>query len=136
MRAVGTWLQAHGEAVYGCTGEWQPPFNNGLAPWRTTRKGDSLYLHLLHYPGQSFGIANLHDYWIESALLQGKNTELSVTHEPTRDVISDLPDSPPDDFATVVELKIRNKTDAQRNARRGIGLADPDARLEARAGQQ
>ena len=125
MTRIGEWTGIHGEAIYGCTGEWQPPFNNGLAPWRTTRKGDFLYLHLLHYPGTSFGIADLHDYRIESAVLLDTGTELSVTHEPTRDIISGLPPVSPDEIAAVVKLKVRVKTDAERAARGSIAKADP-----------
>ena len=126
LKRVGEWLRVHGEGIYSCEGEWQPPFNQGLAPWRTTRKGDSLYLHLLHYPGESFGIANLHDYYIESALLLDTGERLAVTHEPTRDIISGLPANPPDDIATVVKLEVRSKTDAERKGRGTIALADPN----------
>ena len=126
MRAVGAWTASHGEAIYGCEGEWQAPFSGGLAPWRTTRSGNTLYLHLLHYPGSAFGIADLHDYHIESASLLDTGERLNVTHEPTRDIVSGLPVVPPDDIATVVKLEIRQKTEAERNARGCIALADPN----------
>lgn len=129
MGRVGRWMGRHGEAIYGCTGEWQPPFNNGLAPWRTTRKGDTLYLHLLHYPGERFGIANLHDYWLESAQILATGQKLELTHEPTRDIVRGLPRRAPDDIATVLKVAIREKTPAEKKERKTIGVADPDAAL-------
>ena len=129
MARIGEWMDVHGEAIYGCVGEWAPPFNQGLAPWRTTRKGDILYLHMLHYPGQIFGIANLHDYWLESAELLDTGTRLDISHEPTRDVIAGMPADPPDDIAAVVKLKIRGKTDEEKRARGSIALDDPDSVL-------
>lgn len=125
MARMGAWMQKHGEAVYGCTGEWQSPFNNGLAPWKSTRKEDTLYLHLLRYPGQTFSIANLHDYWLESAELLDTGGWLKIIHEPTRDIINGLPRKTPDDVAVVVKIKIRPKTRAERNARRTIALDNP-----------
>jgi alpha-L-fucosidase len=129
MGRVGRWLAKHGEAIYGCVAEWQPPFNNGLAPWRTTRKGDTLYLHLLHYPGESFAVANLHDYRLETAELLDTGKRLDIVHEPARDVIRGLPRHSPDEIAAVVKIAIREKTDEEKRERRTIALADPDAPL-------
>ena len=133
MERVGRWLRAHGEAIYGCGGEWQSPFGGGLAPWRTTRKGNTLYLHLLHYPGERFGIANLHDYWLESAEILDTGAKLGLVHEPTRDLLTGLPRRAPDDIATVLKIAVRNKTEAEKRERRTIALADPDAALRPAA---
>ena len=128
LARIGTWLSRHGEAIYGCGAEWQNPFCRGLAPWRTTRRGDTLYLHLLRYPGTSFGIASFqHDYWLESAELLTTAQPLSIAHEPSRDIIRGLPETPPDDLMTVVRVKIRPKTDEEHRSSRSIGVEDPDA---------
>ncbi len=130
MRRIGAWMDRHGESIYGCAGEWQTPFNNGLAPWRTTRTGDdTLYLHLFLYPGPSFSIASYHGYWLESAMLLDTGKELGIRHEPTRDVIVGLPRRPPDDVAPVIRISIRPKTSEERAATQTIGLEDPDALL-------
>ena len=126
MGRIGTWLDTHGEAIYGCGGEWAVPFNNGLAPWKTTRKGDTLYLHLLRYPGTQFSISNQHDYHLKSARVLVTGQALQVTHEPTRDVISGLPAKAPDPIATVVKIAIRPKTAAEKRRRGHIGLEDPE----------
>lgn len=126
MARIGEWMEVHGEAIYGCSREPQHLFTHGLAPWRTTRKADTLYLHLLRYPGRFFSIANLHNLWLESATLLDTGQPLEMKHEPTRDVIAGLPDTPPDDIATVVKLQARPKSEAERTARGSIALDDPD----------
>ena len=114
MARIGDWMKVHGEAIYGCVGERQAPFSNNLAPWRTTKKGETLYLHLLRYPGPSFGVANIHDYWLESARILDTAQRLRIVHEPARDLIVGLPAVPPDDIATVIEIKVREKTEVER----------------------
>ena len=126
MLAIGQWLDKHGEAIYGCTGEWAMPFNEGLAPWQTTRKGNTLYMHLLRYPGQSFGIANLHDYHLISAELMDTGDKLKITHNSTNDIISSLPLKSPDPIASVVRIKFRKKTKDQLKQRKYIGIDNPD----------
>lgn len=129
MARIGDWMNKYGEAIYGCVGEWQFPFNHGLAPWKTTRKGDMLYLHLLHYPGTTCSIGNLHDYCLESAQLLDTGRPLDITHEPTRDIITGLPAEAPDDIATVLKVKIRNKTEAEQRERTLIALDNPESIL-------
>jgi alpha-L-fucosidase len=121
LMKIGRWLDIHGEAIYGAEGEWAKPFNNGLAAWRTTRKGNTLYLHLLRYPGREFGVANLHDYWFVSAELMGTGESLKIEHEATRDIIHGLPEASADDLISVVKITIRAKTDAEKQNRRHIG---------------
>lgn len=124
FRQIGRWLAKHGEAIYGCTGEWQNPFPRGLAPWRTTRRDDMLYLHLLRYPGSTFSIANYqHDFWLLEADCLTTGQPLTITHEPTRDVITGLPETAPDELATVVRIRSRRKTDAEHETRYPPGTA-------------
>ena len=127
MERIGDWLAKHGEAIYGCGAEWQQPFNEGLAPWATTRRGNRLYMHLLRYPGPEFSVANLHDYHLISAKLLDTGKTLKLRHEPTRDVITGLPARKPDPIAPVVELRIRPRTLAEAARRQLIGVADPEA---------
>ncbi len=129
MEQIGEWMKVHGEAIYECVGEWDRPFYSDLAPWRATRKGDFIYLHLLRYPGSSFGIGNWHSHHLISAELLDTGKRLKITHEPTRDIISGLPEKPPDPIATVVKLKRRPATREERRQRKIIGLPDPDAIL-------
>ncbi|MBN2212187.1 MAG: alpha-L-fucosidase [Sedimentisphaerales bacterium] len=127
MLQLGRWLKKHDEAIYGCGGEWQNPFNNPLAPWYTTRKNNTLYIHLLRYPGESFGLANHHDYHLLSARLLDTGKKLKIIHEPMRDIISGLPKQSPDPLACIVKVKIREKTPSQIKARKWIGIEEPNA---------
>ena len=127
MLRIGQWMQTNGEAIIGCQGEWSYPFKHRLAPWKTTRKGDTLYMHILRYPGPTFGIGNLHDYWLESARLLATGELLTIQHEPTRDIVSGLPAEAPDEIATVVKITTRPKTEQEKAARVSIGLVDPES---------
>ena len=136
MRELGQWLANHGEAIYGCKGEAedepQPPINMPdltLAPWYTTCKGNTFYLNLLRYPGESFGVGNLHDFHFISAELLDTGKKLQIIHEPTRDVISAMPKRSPDPLACVVKIKVRKKTRAEVNKQQYVGLANPDELL-------
>jgi alpha-L-fucosidase len=137
MAKVGAWMKVHGEAIYGCGAEPAQPLNNGLAPWRTTRKGDTLYLHLLRYPGETFSIANIHDDTFTSARVLGTRlvetgARLKIVHEPTRDVFLGLPRRAPDPIATVIKIATRPKTDAERAQRASIGLDDPESLFDTK----
>ncbi len=129
MEKIGIWMRKHGEAIYGCRGEWKSPFNNGLAPWRTTRKGNILYLHLLRYPGPEFSIANFHDYYLKYAHVLDTGQQLKIIHEPTRDIIQGLPLRAPDPIATVVKITIRPKRTAGEKHYVRIGLEDPEKEI-------
>jgi alpha-L-fucosidase len=131
MERVGKWVHAHGEAIYGCDGVPAAPLNNGLAPWATTRRGNTLYLHLLRYPGPRLAVATLHDYRFVSARVLDTGQPLEVRHEPTRDVLRGLPTRPPDPLATVVAVKVRPLTAPERARRAVIGVSDPNAEWAA-----
>ncbi len=125
MEEIGTWLKKHGEGVYGCEGVWEMPFARILTPWQATQKGNSMYLHLLRYPGKSFAISNQHDLKIVSAELVDTGDKLHVETTATRDIISGLPAKSPDKIASLVKLKVRKKTARQIAQRQYIGIDNP-----------
>ncbi len=129
MGRIGEWVKKHSEAIYGCGGEWSKPLNPGLGPWRTTRRGSTLYMHLVRYPGQEFSLANLHDYYLKSATLLDTGQKLKIIHEPTRDIIRGLPKKSPDPIAAVIKFSTRPKTAAEKRKRKGIGLDDPEKEI-------
>jgi len=129
MKQIGAWMKTHSEAIYGCGAVNASPFNNNLAPWRTTRKGNTLYMHLIRYPGEEFSIGNLHDLHLISAVLMDTGEKLEIIHEPTRDIIRGLPRKAPDPLASVVKIRTRSKNDAERKRQRFIGLDDPEGLL-------
>ena len=129
MERIGTWMKKHGESIYGCGGEWKSPFNSILAPWRTTRKGNTLYLNLLRYPGPEFSIASFHDYYLKSAQVLNTGQQLKIIHEPTRDIIKGLPKKAPDPIVTVIKVTTRLKSVKEKRERTGIGLREPEEEI-------
>ncbi len=122
LEQIGAWMKRHANSVHGCVGEWQRPFTTGLAPWRVTRKGNKLYLHMLRYPGtRHVAIARLHDYHITRARLLDTNTPLKIEREPTRDILHGLPAKSPDPLIPVIELTTRPATAKQLRQRDVIG---------------
>lgn len=108
MRQVGQWVHAHRETIYGCGGEWRRPFTTGLAPWRPTRKGNNIYLHMMRYPGtRPCSISRMHDYRLKSARLLDTNTPLKIVRDETCDHIVGLPARSPDPIAPVIKLTIQ-----------------------------
>ena len=120
LQEIGGWMKRNGEAIYGCTGEWERPLHSILAPWWATRKGRFVYLHLFRYPGESFSIGNWHSNRIVSAKLLNTGETLEVVHETTRDIIRGLPAKSPDPVAPVVKLTTRPLTPAEKRSRRTI----------------
>ena len=129
MERVGRWLKVNGEGICGCVGEWRRPLCVTLAPWHVTRKGSTLYFHLLRYPGTAFSVANIHGLRPTAAQILGTRRPLKIVHEPTRDVFTGLPRKPPDSIATVVKVKTRPLTPAERRAHGDVALPDPEAIL-------
>jgi alpha-L-fucosidase len=108
MEQIGEWVRCHGDSIYGCEGEWHRPFTTGLAPWRATRKGNNLYLHLFRYPGsRPFAVARHHPYHIVRARLLDTRQSLRLEREPARDILHGLPARSPDPITPVLELTVR-----------------------------
>jgi len=127
MKQIGDWVHRHGEAIYGCGGEFNRPFITGLAPWRVTGKKNTLYLNLLRYPGnRPFRIATTHPYMIQSAVLLDTNRPLKIRRAPTYDELIGLPARAPDPIAPVVRLEVRPATKFELRRRELIGLENPD----------
>ena len=126
MKEIGRWMKKHGESIYGCGAETGAPLNYGLAPWRTTKKDNILYVHLFRYPGSEFSIANLHGYYFEKATLLTTGKPLKIIHEPTRDIFRGLPEKSPDPISAVVKIVTRPATEEEKRSREVIGLDDPE----------
>jgi alpha-L-fucosidase len=108
MSQIGAWTRRHAGSIYGCEGEWHRPFTTGLAPWRVTRKGRRLFLHLFRYPGsRPFSIARHHPYHLVRARLLDTQKALRIERDSGRDILHGLPATAPDPIAPVVELTVR-----------------------------
>jgi len=113
LRAVGDWLARHRDSLIGT----QP----GLEPWQfygpSTRRGDSIYLHLLMRPYDSVTVRGVPIKRVKSVRHLASGRELAFTTrcalidkllnaDPVGEVTIEMPGDSVDDLATVVVLEI------------------------------
>jgi len=99
LEGVGAWLKTHGESIYGTRGgPWKPTKN-----FASTRRGNTVYLHVLRWQGESVTLPNLPVKVRSASLLAGGKT--SVTQTGDKLVIS-VPERYHEAVETVVKLKL------------------------------
>ena len=102
LKAVGKWLTANGEAVYGKTTrgafEWMP-----TGQW--TSKGKTAYFWCTRWPGKELAIGGLKTK-LKSALLLANGKPVEFHQDKDRLVLTGLPASSPDKVAGVTVLKL------------------------------
>jgi alpha-L-fucosidase len=113
LRAVGGWLAANDGAVIGTA--------PGLEPWQfygpSTRKGDTVYLHLLMRPYDTVTVRGVPIKRVQSATHIPTRRDLPFTTrcaildkllnaDPQGEVTIEVPAECVDDYATVIALKI------------------------------
>lgn len=70
---MGDWLAKYGDSVYGTRGgPWKP-----TRTYASTRKGNTVYLHLLNWDGRSVTLPNLPAKIMRSTVLTGGTAQLS-----------------------------------------------------------
>lgn len=101
LLAIGRWLKANGEAIYGTTyGPLQ-----GLPFGRTTRKGRTVYLHVFDWPKGAIELDGLGGRVASARLLAG-GKPLKVTQKAAHIAI-DVPAAAPDRDATVIAIEMK-----------------------------
>ena len=99
LRAMGAWLDAHGEAVYGTA----PGPLQGLDWCRTTRKGDAVYLHIFDWNADGrFALPELDvrsATWLDPSIVQ----ELRMSRAGGQ-LLLEGPTSAPNPHVTVIKL--------------------------------
>jgi alpha-L-fucosidase len=99
LKAVGAWLAAYGESVYGTRGGPITP-----RPWGvTTHKGDRVYVHILDWPDRSLALPALPQA-VRSARLLKDGTAVPCSRT-TDGWILRLPDRATPEVDTVVVLE-------------------------------
>jgi alpha-L-fucosidase len=100
LEAMGTWLDVNGDSIYGT----RPGPIQGADWCRTTRKDNTIYLHVFDWPQN--GVLELPDLPVRAAWLLGDSarTPLSVQHKDGR-VLVHAPSQPLDAADTVVVLE-------------------------------
>ena len=100
FEAIGDWLKNNGESIYDCGGS----SITGGSCGATTARGNTTYLHVLHYIYPDVVILSP-KVKVQSAriLLTGKRLKVMQTGE--RVIITGLPKKPPDVNDTIILLK-------------------------------
>jgi len=101
LRTVGRWLDANAEAIY-------PVDRHSLSfnLWGpTTVSGNSMYLFLKNYFGNSLTVGGLKPN-VLSAKLLASGRSLRVNRKEAQTMLSGLPDASPDSMPSVVKLEL------------------------------
>jgi alpha-L-fucosidase len=133
LRAIGSWMKVHGEAIYGTSAS---PFPKQL-PWgRCTQKrlaggATRLYLHIFKWPFDSvLRVPALESEILGASLLSEPGAgPLEFSRDANGDALVRLPIAEPNDYATVVVLDV--KGDARAVAKPIVANADGLILLEA-----
>jgi alpha-L-fucosidase len=106
LRQIGGWLRTYGESVYGTRGG---PFRNGA--WGgATRKGNSVYLHILKWDGDSLRLPPLKDRIVSARALTGGTVQFVQTGTETT---VRMPIRQQDALNTVVKLELDARVPAR-----------------------
>jgi alpha-L-fucosidase len=101
LRQLGDWMKGHGESIYGCRHCELP----GAMLGRWTRKGNTAYLHMFHYPGTE-AVVPMVASRVRSAELMGTGTKLKVRMEYNgRMILSGLPPRPPHPAMNTIKVR-------------------------------
>jgi alpha-L-fucosidase len=124
LSAVGKWMAQNGDTIY--TAEPCKVKRSNYALF--TRKGNTLYMHVHFWPGDSVAISGLNAK-VLSARLHASGKTVKVDQDGFRTRLSGLPAAAPDDPITTIALECdaepvqdTNRVRKER-PRRGVGIA-------------
>jgi alpha-L-fucosidase len=99
LKGVGEWMRRNGESIYGTRGGPFRPGDYGSS----TRKGDTIYLHVLKWSGDTLALPALPKKVVGSALLTGGEVKVEQTATALRVTVAPQAQQESD---TVVRLRI------------------------------
>ena len=100
LRQVGNWLRANGESVYGA--DLSPFFTSTGV---TTTRGDTVYVHVLRWPGTRMTIPRVLNR-VRSARMLNDGRAVVFSQHGDRIVLEELPTAAPDPLDTVIVLEL------------------------------
>lgn len=101
LKEMGDWLAINGEAVYGTRGGPYQPTSYMVS----TKKSNKIYLHLLNHPGKNLTLPFPKAIKINKAYFLDGNVQVSLNQDKASFNLN-LPDSLPDEIASVVVLEL------------------------------
>ena len=100
LSAVGRWMDKNGQTIYGAD-----PCSVGRSNYASfTRKGNTLYVHVHFWPGDTVTIGGLRTK-VRSARLLASGKQVDFQQDEFRVRFTGLPQKPPDDPVTVIEAQ-------------------------------
>jgi hypothetical protein len=104
LAGIGKWMKINGESIHGTT---RTPLQ--VQAWgESTRKGNTLYLHVFHWPADGKLIVGGLKSNVKQAFLlaDSSRSPLKVTRMSDLDVQIDVPQTAPDETDAVVALQL------------------------------
>jgi len=99
LRIVGEWMSKYGESVYSTRGG---PLRN--AGWGgTTHRGDTVYVHVLSWPGETLWLRPIDEKILSARALTGGEVRVEQSE---KGISLTLPEKNRDPFDTVIALKL------------------------------
>ena len=109
---VGTWMERHGEAIYGSqplTMSLRVRNEGDRGDWahhgRYTAKGNTLYLHLLQWPGGDFSIGGVEGRALGARWVGGEASSVAIVQCGSRLSFGGLPVCPPHPLGGVLAVE-------------------------------
>lgn len=100
LRRVGRWLERNGGAIYGTT---RSPF--GASVGMTTLKGNTLYMHVLRWPGRTITFSRIANE-VRSVHLLESGRACKFEQAGDRIIVKGLPNGAPNSLDTVIVLEL------------------------------
>jgi alpha-L-fucosidase len=101
LKAMGEWLTAYGETIYGTRGGPLSARNWGV----TTQKGNKIYVHILNWQDEALTLPKVGKKVVAARLFKDKSSLKFTENEFGISVI--VPKANMDDIDTVVELELK-----------------------------
>jgi len=99
FREIGQWMKKYGQSIYGTRGG---PFIS--ASWGgTTHKGNTIYLHILRWPGESVTLPPIERKIVSHSVLTGGTAEVEQTAD---EITITVPADRRDPIDTIVKLEL------------------------------
>jgi alpha-L-fucosidase len=119
LREIGAWLAQNGDAIYGTRGgPWKP-----TRSFASTRKGNTVFVHILRWTGDTVKLPNIPRKITRSSLLTGGDVSVRQVAE---EITISVPSRDRQDIDTVVRLELDGPATE-------LKPLDPSSRMKASA---